>query len=509
MNDPLSRLKARDREIQLLSHALAILGWDQETYMPAGSVTERSEQASLLEGLIHERVTSEETGELFSLLGADEKNPSGTAGLSEDDASFLREFRRIYAKRVKLPKELVTELARETSLGQAKWAEARSKSDFGLFAPNLETLVRLTLEKADCIGWGNDPYDALLDDYEPWMKNAELASVFEKLAPKLSNLVGRIAEKSGKNPGITLSGRFDEKKQQAVSLEIMRIMGFDFESGRLDVSAHPFTATLGAADVRITTRYSENNVFSSIYSTIHETGHALYEQGFKRGISGSLLANGASMGIHESQSRLWENVLGRSRGFSARILSMLKEAFPSNLGSIDGKDFYAKVINRVEPSLVRTESDEVTYNLHIILRYNLETRLVRKELSVDDLPAAWREESRKLLGIAPEKDSDGVLQDIHWSMGAIGYFPTYALGNLYSAQFYAKMREDLPDADCDKGKFDDGTLTAILLWLREKIHSHGSVYPAGELCRRVTGKSLDPGFFTDYLEKKYGEIYGL
>jgi carboxypeptidase Taq len=509
MQDPLKKLHEKDREIQLVAHALALLGWDQETYMPRNAIAERAEQVAFLEGIIHDKVTSEETGELFSVLGADKSPQPGVATLSEDDRSFVREFYRVYMKRVKLPKELVMEIARETSLSQAQWAEARSESDFGLFSPSLATIVRLTLRKAECIGYADDPYDPLLDDYEPWMKNAECAAIFEKLAPKLALLVRKISEKSKRRPVRTAAGSFDEKKQQAVSLSIMKMMGFDFESGRLDVSAHPFTTTLGSQDVRITTRYDKKNILSGIYSTIHETGHALYEQGFKASLAGTLLSNGASMGIHESQSRLWENVIGRSRGFSSRILGRLKAAFPSRFGSVGKEDFYSKMINRVEPSLIRTESDEVTYNLHIILRYNLETRLVRGELAVDDLPDAWKEESGKLLGIVPANDSEGVLQDIHWAMGAIGYFPTYSLGNLYSAQFYAKMREDIPQADGDTGSFDDRTLAAILLWLREHIHCHGSTLKASELCAKVTGRPLDPVYFTDYLEKKYGDIYEL
>jgi carboxypeptidase Taq len=509
MQDTLTKLKNRDKEIQLLSHTIALLGWDQETCIPEKSVNERAEQISLVEGLIHDRVTSEDTGELFSLLGADERNPAGAPGLSGNDAAFIREFYRIYKKRMKLPKELVTEFAKVTSLAQAKWAEARSKSEFGIFAPLLERIVDLTRKKADCMGYSLDPYDPLLDDFEPWMKNSELASIFGKLEPELSALAVRIAEKSGRVAPVAVDGEFDERKQREISESIMKMMGFDFGSGRIDVSAHPFTATLGSKDVRITTRYITSDPVSNVYSTIHETGHALYEQGFGDELYGTLLANGASMGLHESQSRLWENMIGRSRGFSARILSLLKDAFPAEFANVTPGDFYTRMINRVKPSFIRTESDEVTYNLHIILRYNLETRLVRGELAVADLPAAWKAESRKLLGIEPSNDSDGALQDIHWSFGSIGYFPTYALGNLYSAQFYAKLVEDVPDADGESGSFADDTIADILCWLREKIHSRGCTLTAADLCGKVTDAPLDPNFFMCYLERKYGDIYGL
>jgi carboxypeptidase Taq len=509
MKDALARLKEKDRQIELMAQTLALLGWDQETYMPEMAVSARSDQLALLEGIIHDEIASGETGELLSSLGVDEDNPSGPVELGPEERSFLRELYRVYRRRTKLPRDLVMEIARETSLSQAKWAVAKKTSDFRAFAPHLEKLVRLTLRKAECLGYDKDPYEPLLDEYEPWMKQGELEAIFARLTPRLTHLVRRIEEKSRLGECREFASSFDEKKQQSVSLHIMRIMGFDFSRGRLDVSAHPFTTTLGSSDVRITTRYSKKNLLSSIYSTIHETGHALYEQGFGDGLGGTVLASGASMGIHESQSRLWENVIGRSRGFSSRILGFLKGAFPAKLGSVRNEDFYSNMVNRVKPSLIRTESDEVTYNLHIILRYNLETRLVRGELRVADLPGAWREESIKLLGIAPEKDSEGVLQDIHWSMGSIGYFPTYALGNLYSAQLYSKLRADIPSSDGDNGKFDDDSIRAILTWLRENIHRHGSVYPAKELCKRVTGKELDPDFFMDYLERKFGGIYGL
>jgi carboxypeptidase Taq len=508
----LENLKKIDAEIQVVSHALAILGWDQETYMPAKAIGERAEQMSFLEGLIHEKITSREIGDTLEALEADginDKKNEADGRFTPMDRSFFREFKRIFSKRIKLPKTLVTDIAKEVSLAQAKWAIARKESRFSLFAPSLERLLKLMNQKAECIGFGKNKYDALLDDYEPWMKTEELDVIFSKFSDRLARLVAGIADKKSKPEKQFFARAYNQKKQEAISRELMQIMGFDFDRGRIDVSAHPFTATLGASDIRITTRYRKNNLISAIYSTIHETGHALYEQGFGNDISGTLLGTGASMGIHESQSRLWENIIGRSRGFSMRILGRIKKIFPQQTSGLDNEIFYKKIVNFVEPSLVRVEADEVTYNLHIILRYNLERRLMDGDLSVADLPAAWNEESIKLLGIGPKKDSEGVLQDIHWSMGAIGYFPTYALGNLYGAQFYSKMLDHIPDADIITGSFNDSTISSVLEWLRTNIHRHGNVLTAGELCRTVTGEPLDSDYFMTYLERKFGEIYGL
>jgi carboxypeptidase Taq len=297
---------------------------------------------------------------------------------------------------------------------------------------------------------------------------------------------------------------FAEETQLKFNLLVLAAMGFEFERGRLDVSAHPFTTTLGASDIRLTTRYNEKFFPTSLFGTIHECGHGLYELGFGNDIKDSLLANAASLGIHESQSRLWENMVGRSRPFWKGFFPRLREYFPAALKNISGEQFYA-AINTVKPSLIRVEADEVTYNLHIILRFELEKSLIKDELRVDDLPAAWKEKSGALLGITPATDAEGVLQDVHWSMGAFGYFPTYTLGNLYAAQFYASLCQQQPDTESE---IEKGNLAPVLGWLRKHIHTHGAVYPAPELCRRVTGKKLDPGFFIEYLQQKYGELYG-
>jgi len=332
--------------------------------------------------------------------------------------------------------------------------------------------------------------------------------IFSALEGPLSDLVERIAgadKRPAESAASALRGSFDEEGQKRLSLMALEAMGFDFERGRLDVSTHPFTTTLGRSDVRLTTRYSREEPISSLFSSIHEGGHGLYELGFGDGIAGSVLADGTSLGIHESQSRMWENLVGRSRSFCRWLLSRVWEVFPGELSGVDAETLY-RIVNRVEPTLIRVESDEITYNLHIILRFQMETALIGGAMSVDELPEAWSRKSEELLGIRPERDADGVLQDIHWSMGAFGYFPTYCLGNLYAAQLFSRLERDVPNL---WSRIEAGDFSPLLDWLRGQVHVHGRVYPAEDLCRRITGTKLDPAFFLDYIRCKYGEIYGL
>ncbi len=498
------RLKELDREIQLLDHANALLMWDEETYMPERSIEERSEQVALLQSIIHDRLTSPEVGDLLTAAGASDANPRGEASLPQESQAFLRALQRRHRREAKLPAELVSELVRAATIGQALWRQARAKSDFALFAPQLRKLVELTIRKAQCIGFVGHPYDALIDEFEPWTTTAEVRSIFAGLENRLGGLVARIGAAERIDDGF-LSADFPVDKQAAFSKLLLEGMGYDPKRGRLDESAHPFTTTLGRDDVRITARYNSRYVKTGIFSVIHEAGHALYELGFSEAIRGSLLATGTSLGIHESQSRLWENIIGRSEPFWRHYLPLLAELFPSQLKGVSLERFY-RAVNRVEPSLIRIEADEVTYSLHIILRFDLETRLVSGQLDVEDLPEAWNRRTQELFGILPDSDAAGVLQDIHWSMGSFGYFPTYALGNLYGAQFAAAMREAIPNLD---GAIARGDLRVILDWLRREIHVHGASLTAAELCKRVTGQGLSPDFFIAYLEQKYAPMYGL
>lgn len=502
--EAITRLKETDGEIQLLTHSLDILGWDEETNMPRKAVEERSEQMSLLSGLLHNRIVDPRTGELLAAAGATDDNPLGDPSLADNDRRFLRAVHRRYQRETRLPERLVRELVATTTRAAAVWREAREANDFPSFAPHLRRIVELTREKAQAIGYDDHPYDALLDEYEPWMKTSEVERLFGPLERELKSLLDRIKGAPQVDTGF-LSGKFSVAAQESFGDYLLAALSFPSDRGRLDVSAHPFTTTLGFDDVRITTRYKDDLPLSSIFGTIHETGHALYELGFAEELRGTLLATGTSLGIHESQSRTWENIIGRSRPFWQRHLSELKRLFPDRLADVTVDEFY-RAVNKVEPSLIRIEADEVSYGLHIMLRFTLERLLVSGELAVDDAPGAWNEQMESLLGIRPESDAEGILQDTHWASGLIGYFPTYALGNLYGAQFTHQMRKQLPDLD---ERIASGDLASVREWLRSRIHVHGAALTAKELCREVTGEELNPQHFTDYLEAKFGAIYAI
>jgi len=504
MNSSLSRLKEIDREIQLLEHTTALLGWDQETYMPEKAIEERAQQHSLLSGIIHDKLTGKETSTLLSSLGIKDSAGAAESPLGETDRAFLRKFSRDFYRETKIPKGLVVDFSREASLSQAAWIEARKKSDFSVFAPHLEKILELTKDKAEKIGYAEHPYDALLDEYEPFATTSYVKSIFETLKPKLRNLVKEIS-RAGQVDDSFLKNKYSVDLQEKFGREILVDLGYEFDRGRLDVSAHPFTTTLGFNDIRITTRYREDSFKTGLFGIIHECGHGLYELGIDEKIAGTVLAQGTSLGIHESQSRTWENMIGLSLPFWKYYYPKLRKMFPTQLDGVTLEQFY-RGINRSEPSLIRIDADEVTYSLHIILRFELELQMISGELKVRDLPEAWNSGMKELLGITPADDAEGVLQDVHWSFGAIGYFPTYALGNLYGAQFFQKLDRDLGGV---VEIMERGDFKKILGWLRDNIHRYGSIYTAEELCMNATGEALNPDYFIDYLEKKYSGIYGL
>jgi carboxypeptidase Taq len=503
--DALTELKNIDREILLLNHAIDTLRWDQETYMPESAIAEKAEQVALLQGMVHDRVTNARQAALFAQVGVNEANKTAPPGPDGETRAFLRETFRRYTRQVKTPKSLVEEIARTQSLAQAEWIKARRADDYEIFKPYLAKLVELLKKYASCQGYTGTMYDPLLDEYEPWMTTKELETVFSALRDRLVPLYDRIRKSDRKTDAAVLKRAFPVEQQRVFSREVLTAMGFDFKRGRLDVSAHPFTTTLGRDDVRLTTRYNERFFPSAVFGSIHEGGHGLYEQGFAPALRTSILAAGTSLGIHESQSRLWENMVGRSRGFWRHYYPRLRELFPEALAGVDEQAFY-RAVNAVSPSLIRVEADEVTYNLHIILRFTLEKKIFAGELGCDEIPAAWDDESERLLGVRPATAAEGALQDVHWSMGAFGYFPTYTLGNLAAAQIFASLVAQRPGTEAE---IEEGNLSGLRDWLRENVHVHGSVYPAQELLQRVTGEPLSPHAFIDYLEAKYGDLYDL
>jgi carboxypeptidase Taq len=493
-----ARLLELDREHSLVMHIGAILGWDQETYMPPKAIEERSSQLALLEGLAHQKAVNPEIGELLAALEA-------KSDLSEDEKAYVRVVRRDYDRETKLSEAFVTEYAKEASLSQAAWADAKKNNDFAAFKPHLSRMVELNKKRAHYLNPNAKPYDVLLDLFEPGSTQESVAAVFAKMKSYLVEILTRIRER----PQIEdkCSGRrVDKHTQERISQYFMKVLGYERDRGRLDVSAHPFTTTLGADDVRITTRYVEDYFPSSLFSTIHESGHALYEMGIDPNpdYRGTKLAEAVSMAVHESQSRLWENIVGRSPAFWERHFPALSALLGEAGEGLDLESF-VKSINRVSPSLIRTEADEVTYGLHVIARFELESALFDGSLNVEEVPEAWRAKYRELLGIEAPDDRQGCLQDVHWSMGAFGYFPSYALGNLYGAQFWAALKKEIPDVEA---RISGGDTSAVLAWLRKNVHVQGSRYTPGELVKKVTGQALDPVWFEKYLREKYSKIYG-
>ena len=485
----------RARELQDIGHAQALLHWDQETCMPAKGYPLRARSTGTLAGIFHEKLTHPGFVDLVKRLAQ--------VDLRGDEAVNLRELEREQSRALKLPGELVIELGRTTSLAREAWVEARQKSDFRLFEPWLDKVVGLKREVAHRVGFEGSIYNALLDEYEPCSRVEEIAPLFEKLRRRLVPLVERIAAAGGSPARGILDQEFPVEGQEFFGRQVMTDMGFDMEAGRLDVSVHPFCTGMSRNDVRLTTRYSPGKMGESLFGIIHESGHGLYEQGLPEEAAGTPLCSSISLGIHESQSRLWENMVGRSKAFWKHYLPRLREVFPQQLEGVSMERFYAAV-NQVEPSFIRVEADEVTYNLHILLRFELERELLEGKVPVAELPEAWNGRMESYLGIRPPNDAQGVLQDVHWSSGLLGYFPTYTLGNLYAAQFHNQALEEMPDL---LEQVEEGRLGGLKAWLNEKIHARGRRVTADELIAEVSGEPLEADYFMDYLETKFGELY--
>lgn len=498
MDPKLEKLKNLLAEVYDLNQASAVLDWDFQTYMPAEGAEGRGNQLATLARIAHLKFTSDEIGQLIHDLESDGLDPD------QDDARLVERVKQEYEKQVRVPPEWVTEFNLVTSRAMAAWQTARQESSFAAFQPHLEKIVALRRDYARLYAPYDHIYDPLLDDFEPGLKTADVQAIFNTLRTEQVALVQAIAQKPPIDDAFIYQP-YDEQAQWDFGVEVITDFGFDWQRGRQDRSAHPFTTSFGLDDVRITTRYEKDNGLSALFSTMHECGHALYELGFERSFFRTPLARSASLAMHESQSRMWENLVGRSLPFWSHYYPRLQERFPAYLGGLSLQDFY-RGINRVNPSLIRVEADEATYNLHIMLRLDLEIALLEGNLAVSDLPAAWNALMKEYLGVTPPNDALGVLQDVHWSGGMLGYFPTYALGNLVSVQLWERIHGDLPNLDeqIARGKFDE-----LLAWLRAHIHNQGARYEPQELIQRTTGSKIDPQPYLRYLTAKYGQIYNL
>lgn len=494
-------LRAHARETALLTSIRGLLEWDERTKMPPAAGAYRAEQHAYLAGEIHRRQTAPQVGQWLSELA----DSPFAADPHSDAGTVIRELHRQYQKKTRLPQSLVEELSRAATLGEQAWVEARKADSFAAFQPHLARMLELKRQEAAALGYTATPYDALLDDYEPHATTAEVANVLAELRDALAPLVREIVD-SGKRPDSkVLSGDFPVAAQESFGQAISGAIGFDYNAGRLDTTAHPFCGGAGPGDVRLTTRYNPADFADGFFSILHEAGHGMYEQGLPREHFGLPTGEAVSLGIHESQSRMWENQVGRSRAFWEHVLPRAQAAFPGALRDATVDGIYA-AINDVQPSLIRVDADEVTYNLHILIRFELELAMIEDDLQAADLPGAWRQKYKTYLGITPPSDANGALQDVHWSAGLFGYFPTYSLGNLYAAQFFAAARKDLGDLDAAFGK---GEFAPLLQWLRSAIHQHGQRYSAAELVQRISGKPLSHDAWITQMRAKYSELYGL
>jgi carboxypeptidase Taq len=495
------RLRELLGELFDLDRAWAVLEWDLQTFMPPGGAEARARQMSTLSRLSHDKFVCDEFG---ATLQAAKAEVAGQP-IENDDAALVRRADRDFEKQRRVPSEWVAKFSLETARAHTIWEKARAEADFLQFKPALETIFQLKRDYAEFFQPYEHVYDPLIDDFEPGMPTRQVKAVFDVLRPQQVELVRTTKEHGRPVSDAPLHQAFDVEKQRQFGVEVIQKLGYDFDRGRLDKAVHPFTTNFGRDDVRITTRYDPSFFNDALFSTIHECGHALYEQGIASGLNRTLLASATSLAVHESQSRMWENFVGRSRPFWVAFYPRLQELFPESLANVTLADFY-RAINKVEPSLIRTDADEATYNLHVMLRFELEIELISGTLEVKDLPEAWNARMRDYLGITPPNDAKGVLQDVHWSEGYIGYFPTYALGNLVAAQLWERINKDIPDLSAQIERAD---FSGLLGWLRENIHRHGARYYPMELLQRVTGQGLTPEPYLRYLRAKFGEVYEL
>lgn len=492
MSEALTQLKAKFADLNALGSAIAIFDWDQQTYMPHGGASARAQHTSILQRMHHELLTSPEVRDLADRAIA--SNPT--------DEAYLRVVRREIKLKTKLPSELVEEKARLSAIAHEEWVLARRENNFAGFAPTLERMFAIAREEAEHYGYEHDIYDALLDSYEEGSTSADVRAMFDAIKAPQVVLVQEIAQQPAIDNSI-LIGDWSVDAQKNFTERILGQIGFDFNRGRQDVAPHPFCTGWSIGDIRLTTRY-QNYLGSAIFGSLHEMGHGLYEQGSDPSLDLTPLQGGVSLGVHESQSRLWENIIGRSRAFWTWAFPIFSSYFPQ-LADLGIEGMY-RAVNRVQPSLIRVEADELTYNLHILIRFEIESAILKGDLAVADLPAAWNAKYESYLGITPDSDSNGCLQDVHWSMGSIGYFPTYSMGNLLGYQIWNRLLTDLPTAE---EEISQGHFSSVLGWLTDNIYRVGKMYTPRELVQRVTGKPMDPTDYLAGLDAKYRELYGL
>ena len=494
--EELTRLRELLGTAEDVSRAAALLEWDQETYMPTGATKARARQVGTLRRLAHEHFTSDEVGTLLERLSRE--------SLDEVSQDLIAVAQRDFDRQRKIPARLVQELAVASGEAKDAWRTARAENAFAQFAPHLERIIGLTIEKAESLGYDECRYDALLDEFEPDARTSAVEQLFAALRAELVPLVKAVGECPPPSSGFLFTS-YDKEAQWAFGMDVLRALGFDLANGRQDLSAHPFSTSIAVTDVRITTRLDEYSLPMALFGTMHEAGHGLYGQGIDSTLEHTPLASGTSLGMHESQSRLWENQVGRSLPFWEHFYPKLQQRFGKQLGGKSLQDFY-RAINRVAPSLIRVEADELTYNLHVMLRFELEQLMVNEEVSVAALPELWDDRMEAYLGIRPENPAEGVLQDIHWSLGAIGYFPTYTLGTLMSAQIFGRAAADLPDLNGDIAR---GDFAHLLEWLRTHIYQYGRRKSADELITELTGEPVGAAAWLAYAQCKFGSLYDL
>jgi carboxypeptidase Taq len=483
------------RKLADVRAALALMQWDQETYMPIKGSGFRAQQVATLAEMAHEMATSEKLGALLDSLEI-------APGLSEKEMKNVSLNREDFAKQKKYKPSFVRKMSETVSKSFNAWNLAKKENRFSLFEKELAELVELKKEETEILGYSGHPYDALMDEFEKGCTVQLVDKLFGNMLPKLRSILEKI-QRSAPPEDSFLFNSFEKKKQWDFGMQVITELGFDFEAGRQDLSSHPFSTSFNKNDVRITTRIDENDFSSMLFSCIHETGHALYEQGLPESEYGLPSGEFASLGIHESQSRLWENHVGRSHAFWKFQFPMVIKEFPESFANVTVEKFY-KAVNRVKPSLIRTESDELTYHFHVMIRYEIEKMLITGDLKAKDIPTCWNEQYRKWLDVNVPDDQHGCLQDVHWSHGSFGYFPTYSLGSFYAAQFFAAANKD--DVQL-QDKLEKGNTEGLLQWLRQRVHAFGRIWNSEEICKKATGETLNVQYFLDYLLDKYGKIY--